>query len=144
MKIVYCDGIFDLFHVGHVRHFKKIISHAQKETLDDIYLIVGIINDNDATGYKRKPVYDQNERYEIISSIKYVNRAISNAPLIINQQFIEQYQIDLVYHAFMNNDDNAKQTVFFEVPVTLGIFRTIAYDESRSTTQTIEKIKSIV
>ena len=38
---VYVDGIFDLFHYGHFQFFKKC-----KNLNSDIYLIVGIFNDD--------------------------------------------------------------------------------------------------
>ena len=44
---IYIDGIFDLFHMGHVLHLKDV-----KELDDqDNYLIVGIISDKDADNY---------------------------------------------------------------------------------------------
>ena len=38
---IYYDGIFDLFHSGHLNHFKKIHDFYNKP----IELIVGIISD---------------------------------------------------------------------------------------------------
>ena len=64
MKIIYTDGIFDLFHRGHLEYIKHC-----KEIFDDVFLIVGIVNDKDATGYKRPPIYCENDRYEIVSNI---------------------------------------------------------------------------
>ena len=56
--IVYIDGVFDLFHYGHIESFKKC-----KKLSNCVYLIVGIINDTDATNYKRKPIYCEKNRY---------------------------------------------------------------------------------
>lgn len=44
---VYCDGIFDLFHGGHLKHLQEVASKGSK-------LIVGVMGDADATGYKRR------------------------------------------------------------------------------------------
>ena len=57
MKRIYIDGIFDLFHRGHLESLK------QAKNIDkDIYLIVGIIDDETASGYKRKPIINQFDR----------------------------------------------------------------------------------
>ena len=42
--IIFCDGVFDLFHYGHVNHFKNI-----KDLYPDSYLIVGVLIDSIAT-----------------------------------------------------------------------------------------------
>ena len=39
MKNVYCDGVFDLLHKGHLIHFKKIHEIFN----EPINLIVGVI-----------------------------------------------------------------------------------------------------
>ena len=59
---IYCDGIFDLFHKGHLEHFKKIHQYFEVP----IHLIVGIISDKIAINYKRKPVFNENKRLKII------------------------------------------------------------------------------
>ena len=81
---IYVDGIFDLFHKGHVLHLKDI---KELDNIDN-YLIVGIISDEDAEGYKRKPIYDQYNRKVLIESCKYVDEVIENAPLILTEKFI--------------------------------------------------------
>ena len=48
---IYVDGIFDLFHVGHVKMFKYI-----KERWVGCSLIAGVINDKTAEDYKRLPI----------------------------------------------------------------------------------------
>ena len=93
--IIYTDGIFDLFHRGHLEFLNNI-----KKKFNNSTLIVGIINDNDATNYKRKPIYNENDRYVIIENLKCVNKIIKNAPLIMNEDFINENNIDLVVHGF--------------------------------------------
>ena len=57
-KVVYTDGIYDLFHRGHVESFIQI-----KQMFPNCYLIVGIMDDKVAEGYKRKPIYSEEDRY---------------------------------------------------------------------------------
>ena len=136
MTTIYCDGVFDLFHSGHVNHFKKI-----KEKFDNVFLIVGIVSDKDATEYKRKPIYDENERYTLVSSCKYVNQVIMPCPMVVTGQFMTEHKIHYVAHAFANESDIEKQKEFFEMPMRLGKFLSIEYNKEISTTEIIERFK---
>lgn len=135
---IYVDGIFDLFHKGHVLHLKDIKELDNK----DNYLIVGIISDKDAEGYKRKPIYDQNNRKILIESCKYVDEVIENTPLIITEKFINDNKIDLICHGFLNKNDEEEQKDFFKIPIKLNKFRAVKYNLGISTTEIINKIKN--
>lgn len=137
MKI-YTDWIYDLFHIGHIESLKQC-----KNLFPNTHLIVGIINDNDATNYKRAPIYSENDRYEIISNLKCVDEIVKDAPLIITQEFIEKYNIDLIVHWFSNPEDASKQSDFYKIPKELSKFREIEYYKGISTTDIINKIKNI-
>ena len=138
MRRIYIDGIWDCFHMGHVLHFKKIKYLDNQEN----FLIVGIVNDKDATSYKREPIYNETNRKILVESCKYVNKVIVNSPLTIDKKFIKENKIDLVAHAFSNNKDLEKQESYFKVAKELGIFRRVKYNKGISTTQIINKIKN--
>ena len=134
---IYIDGIFDLFHMGHVLHLKDVKQLDNK----DNYLIVGIISDKDAENYKRNPVYDENNRKILVESCKYVNEVMLNPPLVITEDFIQNNRIDLICHGFLDNNDIEKQKDFFEIPIKLNKFRAVKYHNDISTTDIINKIK---
>jgi len=134
MVRIYMDGIFDIFHRGHIESIKKC-----KEFGDEV--IIGIISDNDAKAYKRLPIISENDRCTIIENLKDVSSIIFPAPLIIDQRFIEENNIDYVVHAFNNEKDFEKQKKFFEVPISLKKFFRIDYYNKISTTSIIKKIK---
>ena len=136
MKIIYTDGIFDLFHRGHLEYIKRC-----KQIFEDVFLIVGVVNDTDAASYKRAPIYCENDRYAIVENIKYVDKIIKDAPLIIDENFMNEYKIDYVIHSFSNEADAEKQQEFFKVPIMLNKFIKINYYSSISTTDIIRKIK---
>ena len=46
---------------------------------------MGVISDKNATNYKRKPIIDEKDRYEIIRNLKLVDLIIEDAPLIITE-----------------------------------------------------------
>lgn len=67
-KIVWTNGCFDLFHLGHKYSLEKA-----KEQGD--ILIVGLDSDESVKNLKgpERPIYNQNERAEILSSIEFVD-----------------------------------------------------------------------
>ena len=135
--IIYTDGIFDLFHRGHIEFLNNI-----KKKYKNCILIVGIINDKDSTKYKRKPIYDENDRYTIIENLKCVDKIIKNAPLIINEEFILKNKINLIVHGFIDKEDIIRQKEFFKIPIKLNIFESMPYYKYISTSNIIKKIKN--
>ena len=133
---IYVDGIYDLFHAGHVTTLKYI-----KNMRSDVNLIVGIVNDKDATNYKRVPVINEDNRYIMLDSCKYVDNIITNAPLIIIKEFMLENNIDLVVHGFNNPEDEDSQSEFFKVPIEMGKYKTIPYSYIESTSNIIKRIK---
>lgn len=68
-KIGYTDGVYDLFHVGHLNMLQTASMYCD-------YLIVGVHGDAVVEEYKnRKPIVNENDRRRIIESIKGVDRA---------------------------------------------------------------------
>ena len=131
---IYCDGIFDLFHKGHLEHFKKIHQYFEVP----IHLIVGIISDKIAINYKRKPVFNENKRLKIIESILYVNETFITDTLILDESFFDKYKIDYIVHAFNDPSDKNKQTTFFEYAIKANKFIEIDYNIGTSTTKIIQ------
>ena len=132
MVNIYCDGVFDLFHLGHRKHLQQI-----KQLYKDVYLIVGVISDHETGHYKRNPILKEEVRYYLINCCKYVDLAIKNAPPFIDIEFLDKYQIDLVVHAFADETDFQKQEKWFQVPISLGKFKRFAYNQGISTTAII-------
>lgn len=93
----YTYGVFDLFHIGHLNLFKRIKTNFDK-------LIVGIHNDEQVMTYKNKPIIPYKERLEIVKSNKYVDGIIENAPLIINDELMNQFDCDYVIAGIENEN----------------------------------------
>jgi len=138
MKRVYIDGVYDLFHAGHLRTLEYC-----KNMFSNTCLIVGVINDKDATSYKRPPIISEKDRYTVIRSLRVVNEVIENAPLIITEEFIKVHRIDYVLHSFSDESDAEKQSEFYKVPRDLGAFIQVPYSTGTSTSDIIKKIKSM-
>ena len=140
-KRVYIDGIFDLFHRGHLESFYKTKNIYGIDQSNDVEVIVGVISDSDAENYKRLPIINQEDRIKIIKSIGIVDQVIFPAPLIIDKIFIEENRIDLVVHGFFDKKDFENQKEFFKVPLELNKFKIIDYYNKISTSDIIKNIK---
>ena len=70
-RLVFTNGVFDLLHVGHVRYL------AKARTLGDA-LVVAINSDRTVGELKgpNRPVFDQNERAEILAALRQVNYVV--------------------------------------------------------------------
>ena len=67
-KVGYTQGVFDMFHVGHLR----LINHAKEQCE---LLIVGVNSDSLVQRYKNKtPIINESDRAEIVSNLKAVNQ----------------------------------------------------------------------
>ena len=90
-KIGYTTGVFDLFHIGHLNILKKA-----KEYCD--VLIVGVSTDELVEEYKhRKPIIPFEERFEIIKSIRYVDKAVPQTTMDKLMAW-EQYGFEVMFH----------------------------------------------
>jgi cytidyltransferase-like protein len=130
---VYVDGVWDLFHVGHLQCLK-----FAKSISDKVDLIVGVVSDLDAASYKRTPLIPELDRILIVEQIKYVDEVVFPAPLVITTDFLDSHKIDIVVHGFANDNDRQIQAPFF---AAIGDrFREIPYTSRISTTQLMTKL----
>lgn len=129
---VYMDGIFDLFHVGHVEAIKKMKEFGS-------YILVGVVSDDDATDYKRSPIINELHRVEMIKQCKYVDEVIFPCPMSVTQEFMKDNNIDVVVHGFKDESDYNKQKDYFK-DIDLVI---IPYSTLDNTTDIINRIKKM-
>lgn len=90
---IYCDGIFDMFHYGHARALQQA-----KELLPNVYLVVGVCNDELTQKYKGKTVMTHAERAESLRHCRWVDEVVENAPWVVDQAFLDEHDIDYVAH----------------------------------------------
>jgi len=100
-KIVFTNGAFDLLHVGHIRSLKEA------KELGDI-LIVGINSDYSVKKLKGKgrPIIPQDERAEIVASLKMVDYVI-----IFDQSTVGEILTTLKPHIHAKGQDYTPETV---------------------------------
>jgi D-glycero-beta-D-manno-heptose 1-phosphate adenylyltransferase len=134
-KIVLANGCFDLFHVGHIRYL------VGAKELGDI-LIVGINSDEQVRKLKgeNRPFMPENERAEIVSSIKAVDYVtIFNEPTV--EELIRAVRPD--FHA--KGTDYTTETVpEREIVRECGGQMAIVGDpKDHSSTELIEKVSNV-
>ncbi|XP_024401500.1 ethanolamine-phosphate cytidylyltransferase [Physcomitrium patens] len=92
---VYMDGCFDMMHYGHANALR------QARVLGD-ELVVGVISDEEIKANKGPPVMSMDERVVMVSSVKWVDEVIQDAPYEINAEFMNklftEYKIDYIIH----------------------------------------------
>lgn len=134
-KIGYTDGVYDLFHVGHLNMIQTAKQNCE-------YLIVGVHGDDVVEEYKhRRPIINENDRRRILASIKGVDRAEIN-------QFRDKIKLWELYHfdvIFIGDDwkGTERWNHFEKVLAEIGVDVVyVPYTKGISTTEIREKIMS--
>ena len=70
-KIIHCHGVFDLLHVGHIKHFQEA------KRIGD-FLVVSITADKYVNKGLGRPIFNENLRAEVLSSITYIDAVCIN------------------------------------------------------------------
>eukprot|EP01119_Soliformovum_irregulare_P010063 TRINITY_DN2448_c0_g1_i1.p1 TRINITY_DN2448_c0_g1~~TRINITY_DN2448_c0_g1_i1.p1 ORF type:complete len:502 (-),score=132.29 TRINITY_DN2448_c0_g1_i1:197-1702(-) len=129
---VYVDGIFDLCHIGHKNLFKNALLFGNR-------LLVGVINDVDASKYKRRPIMTYEERMAEVQGCKGVYEVIGDAPCFgLNEEFIKKHNIHIVAHSVEYDTPTDK---YYAIPRKMGIARVLPRTQGLSTTELIRRVK---
>lgn len=89
MVIGYTTGVFDLFHIGHVRVLRNAKAMCDR-------LIVGVTNDELVSYKNKRSVIPFQERLEIVQSCKYVDLAVEQATMDKVDAFL-RYKFDIMF-----------------------------------------------
>lgn len=132
-KIGYTDGVYDLFHVGHLN-----MINTAKENCE--FLIVGVHGDAVVKEYKhRAPIINEEDRRKIIESIKGVDKAVIN-------HFRDKLRLWELYHfdvIFIGDDwkGTKRWNNFEKILGTVGVDVVyVPYTKGISTTEIRQKI----
>tara|TARA_B100000029_G_scaffold353258_1_gene345888 strand:+ start:1650 stop:3173 length:1524 start_codon:yes stop_codon:yes gene_type:complete len=70
-KIVQCHGVFDLLHIGHIKHFREAKTYGE-------ILVVSITSDRFVNKGPNRPAFNQNLRAESLASLEYIDFVVIN------------------------------------------------------------------
>ena len=90
---IYADGVFDLFHLGHMRQLEQA-----KTAFPDTYLLVGVTGDAETHKRKGLTVLTGAERAETLRHCKWVDEVLPNCPWVVTKEFLAEHNIDYVAH----------------------------------------------
>lgn len=131
---VYADGVFDLFHLGHMKQLEQ-----SKKALSNTTLIVGIPSDKETHKHKGLTVLAATHRAESLRHCRWVDEVIEDAPWSVTPEFLKKHKIDYVAHddlpyASAGDDD------IYKPMKEKGMFLTTQRTEGISTSDIITKI----
>ncbi|ELQ73954.1 Choline phosphate cytidylyltransferase/Predicted CDP-ethanolamine synthase [Trachipleistophora hominis] len=117
MAKIWTDGCFDLFHFGH----SNVLRQAREL---GSYLVVGVHSLEEINHNKGLPVMNDDERYFIVESCRWVDEVYFDAPFITSCDLVLSMGVDLVVHG---NDsiESADGVDCYGEAKARGIFRTV-------------------
>lgn len=90
-KVGYTTGVYDMFHVGHLRIIKRA-----KEMCE--YLIVGVSTDELVQSYKNKtPIIPFENRVEIVAACRYVDEVVPQTTMDKLEAW-KNLKFDVMFH----------------------------------------------
>lgn len=133
MTRVFIDGVFDLYHPGHMESLRKV-----RKLFDyDIHLIAGISSDEDCISYKRLPVLTENERIAAVKASGLVEE-VCIGPLFPTLEFMDGANIAYACHG----DDFSEEKIekYYGPIRDAGRLKIFPYTQGISTTMLIKAI----
>mmetsp|Transcript_16470 Transcript_16470/g.19480 ORF Transcript_16470/g.19480 Transcript_16470/m.19480 type:complete len:531 (+) Transcript_16470:34-1626(+) len=130
---VYCDGVYDMLHVGHMKSFEQALKITGAHRL-----YVGVISDKVASGYKRPPIMNESQRYESVRACKGVYEVIEDCPLVATKEFIDKHNLHIyaVGEEYVNNPDDH----YYRVPRDLNMLKKTNRTKGISTSELVKRI----
>jgi len=92
-RVVYVPGVWDLFHVGHVRFLQQAAKHGD-------FVLVGALGDDDVNKRvgRNFPLQTLHERALSLLSCRHVSDVLLGSPWKITQDMIKTMNISVVCH----------------------------------------------
>ncbi|CAK9054153.1 Ethanolamine-phosphate cytidylyltransferase (CTP:phosphoethanolamine cytidylyltransferase) (Phosphorylethanolamine cytidylyltransferase 1) [Durusdinium trenchii] len=136
-KVVYIDGAWDMFHMGHVKTLQKA------RALGD-YLIVGVHGDRIINRKRGKnfPIMNLNERLLSVLGCRHVNDVLIDAPWHITREMIASLGISVVARGTVSDHpyDFTDESSNYAIPKEMGILREIKSESALSVEEIVHRI----
>eukprot|EP00930_Biecheleria_cincta_P045811 TRINITY_DN31574_c0_g1_i1.p1 TRINITY_DN31574_c0_g1~~TRINITY_DN31574_c0_g1_i1.p1 ORF type:complete len:252 (+),score=41.84 TRINITY_DN31574_c0_g1_i1:23-757(+) len=134
---VYCDGIFDLCHIGHQNLFRNASKLGTQ-------VFVGVVGDQDANAYKRPPIMTAAEREAQVFGCKHVDKVIPDALCFgMTEEFLKEHNIHVcaVGQEYFDRYPNPDDDPYYKVPRKKGITVPMPRYEQFSSSELIRRVR---
>ena len=131
---IYADGVFDLFHLGHMRQLEQA-----KKSFENVQLVCGVPADTETLARKGLVVLPDKQRCETLKHCRWVDEVICNAPWCVTTDFLEEHRIDYVAHDDLPYASTDSDDIYKPIKER-GMFLTTQRTEAISTSDIITKI----
>lgn len=131
---IYADGVFDLFHLGHMKQLEQA-----KKSFPNVELVCGIPSDIETHKRKGLTVLTDEQRCETLMHCKWVDEVIPNAPWCVTPEFLQEHKIDYVAHDDLPYASSDSDDIYKPIKEQ-GKFLTTQRTEGISTSDIITKI----
>ena len=134
LVVALCHGCFDILHVGHIRHLMAARNECNA-------LFVSITGDRFVNKGPDRPIFPEQERVEIVSSLKSVSGAIINQNTT-SVQLLENIQPSIYFKGqeYLNSSEanflNEKKTA-----IGLGIEVRHTFEKVCSSSKICENLR---
>lgn len=134
---VYAIGVFDLFHRGHLEFLRAARALGDR-------LVVAVNGDAMTASYKRRPVFDEEDRLALVRACRYVDEAFV-VHGYDHREPIRRHGISRVVHG----DDWDRASYLRQIRVDEDFLRRhdvdlvfVPYHRGTSTSALLERIRS--
>lgn len=131
---IYADGVFDLFHLGHMRQLEQA-----KKSLPNVTLICGVPSDEETHRRKGLTVLTDKQRCDTLEHCKWVDEVIPDSPWCVTPAFLDEHDIDYVAHDDLPYASADSDDIYMPIKAQ-GKFLTTQRTEGISTSDIITKI----
>lgn len=131
---IYADGVFDLFHLGHMRQLEQA-----KKSFTNVELVCGIPSDKETHKRKGLTVLTDQQRVDTLKHCRWVDEVIPNAPWCVTTDFLKENRIDYVAHDDLPYASADSDDIYMPIKKN-GMFLTTQRTEGISTSDIITKV----
>lgn len=131
---IYADGVFDLFHLGHMRQLEQA-----KKSFPNVELVCGIPSDKETHKRKGLTVLTDKQRVDTLKHCRWVDEVIPNAPWCVTTDFLAEHRIDYVAHDDLPYASAGSDDIYMPIKKN-GQFLTTQRTEGISTSDIITKV----
>ncbi|TFK57564.1 Nucleotidylyl transferase [Heliocybe sulcata] len=133
--VLWLDGCFDGFHYAHA----NAIRQARKLFVGPVRMLACVHSDEEILKNKGPSLFDEQERYAVVASCRWVDEVVEGAPYITDLDTLDKYNVDFLVHG----DDAVVDAMGRDIYAPLkaqGRYREFRRTEGVSTTSLVQRV----